>query len=165
MKTLTNEELSRVAGRYFAPENLYQYTKALPFLGKVQCNVDSLTAGQWAEVVVTYEVGGSGLADGAWIKGTFQVLFGKEVASHGILGLTKNQKLKGGPVNANIRTGLSFKRQIQRQIITSRSSISPVAAPGPNPCNQCGHLQCASIKRATKDPIRKRSSWILWMGT
>jgi hypothetical protein len=72
MKTLTDDQLASLAGRYFAPEGLYQYIKSLPFLGSLHCSEDSLIAGQWTELVVTYTVGGSGLADGAWIKGTFK---------------------------------------------------------------------------------------------
>jgi hypothetical protein len=72
MKTLTNDTLAGLAGQYFAPEGLYQYTKALPFLGTVTSNISSVTAGEWTEVIITYDVGGSGLADGAWIKGTFK---------------------------------------------------------------------------------------------
>ncbi|KPM44509.1 hypothetical protein AK830_g2022 [Neonectria ditissima] len=72
MKTLSNDELAALAGEYFAPTGLYQHTKSLPFLGTLQCNVDALTAGQWTEVIVEYTVGASGLADGAWIKGTFK---------------------------------------------------------------------------------------------
>ncbi|KAH8647960.1 hypothetical protein BX600DRAFT_555357 [Xylariales sp. PMI_506] len=72
MKYLTAEERKEVVGEYFAPEGLYEYTKSLPFLGTVQSNVQTLVAGQWTEIVLTYEVGASGLADGAWIKGTFK---------------------------------------------------------------------------------------------
>ncbi|KAH7021370.1 uncharacterized protein B0I36DRAFT_354034 [Microdochium trichocladiopsis] len=72
MKTLTGTQLSALAGDYFAPEGLYQYTKSLPFLGSLQCNTATLTAGQWTELIVTYTVGASGLADGAWVKGTFK---------------------------------------------------------------------------------------------
>ncbi|KAF7553675.1 hypothetical protein G7Z17_g3453 [Cylindrodendrum hubeiense] len=72
MKTLSNDELVALAGQYFAPTGLYQYTKSLPFLGTLKCNTETLTAGQWAEVIVEYTVGASGLADGAWIKGTFK---------------------------------------------------------------------------------------------
>lgn len=61
-----------MAGEYFAPEGLYEYTKSLPFLGTVKSNVQTLTAGEWTEITLTYEVGASGLADGAWIKGTFK---------------------------------------------------------------------------------------------
>jgi len=71
MKTLSDEQLASLAGQYFAPEGLYHYTKSLPFLGTLHCGVESLVAGQWTELIVTYTVGGSGLADGAWIKGTF----------------------------------------------------------------------------------------------
>ncbi|EOO00884.1 hypothetical protein UCRPA7_3797 [Phaeoacremonium minimum UCRPA7] len=72
MKTLNEEDLKALAGDYFAPVGLYQYTKNLPFLGTLQCNTQSLIAGQWTELLVEYTVGASGLADGAWIKGTFK---------------------------------------------------------------------------------------------
>lgn len=72
MKTLSEEELTTIIGQYFAPEGLYHYTKSLPFLGSLQYDTTALTAGQWTEVVIVYIVGSSGLADGAWIKGTFK---------------------------------------------------------------------------------------------
>lgn len=72
MKTLSNEQLTALAGQYFAPVGLYQHTKSLPFLGTLECNTTSLTAGQWTELIIEYTVGASGLADGAWIKGTFK---------------------------------------------------------------------------------------------
>ena len=72
MKTLTDDQLASLSGRYFAPQGLYHYTKSLPFLGSLYCNVESLVAGQWTELIVTYTVGGSGLADGACMKGTFK---------------------------------------------------------------------------------------------
>ncbi|ETS75917.1 hypothetical protein PFICI_12861 [Pestalotiopsis fici W106-1] len=72
MKTLSNEELKALAGEYFAPVGLYQHTKRLPFLGTLECNTKTLTAGEWTEIIVEYTVGASGLADGAWIKGTFK---------------------------------------------------------------------------------------------
>lgn len=72
MKTLTNDELAALAGEYFAPVGLYQHTKQLPFLGTLQCNAKTLKAGEWTEILVEYTVGASGLADGAWIKGTFK---------------------------------------------------------------------------------------------
>ncbi|KAL2201701.1 hypothetical protein CC79DRAFT_1402308 [Sarocladium strictum] len=72
MKNLTQDELSTLAGDYFAPKGLYQYTQSLPFLGTLKSDISSLTAGQWTEVLVDYTVGASGLADGAWIKGTFK---------------------------------------------------------------------------------------------
>lgn len=72
MKTLSDTELQQTAGPYYAPAGLYQYIKSLPFLGSVTTNVTSLEAGQWTELITTFTVGGSGLADGAWIKGTFK---------------------------------------------------------------------------------------------
>ncbi|KAF6791050.1 hypothetical protein CSOJ01_14426 [Colletotrichum sojae] len=72
MKTLSDEELANLAGNYFAPKGLYRHTKSLPFLGSLECNTSTLTAGQWTELIVEYTVGASGLADGAWIKGTFK---------------------------------------------------------------------------------------------
>ena len=44
----------------------------MSFLGKVNCNVSRLVAGSWEEIVLDYEVGASGIADGAWIKATFK---------------------------------------------------------------------------------------------
>ncbi|KAF4883068.1 Acetylesterase [Colletotrichum fructicola] len=72
MKTLSDEELTNLAGNYFAPKGLYRHTKGLPFLGSLECNTKTLIAGQWTELIVEYTVGASGLADGAWIKGTFK---------------------------------------------------------------------------------------------
>ncbi|KAF2121016.1 hypothetical protein BDV96DRAFT_683396 [Lophiotrema nucula] len=72
MKTLTDSELTAIAGEYFAPKDLYQYTKSLPFLGSLECNTTTLIAGQYTELIITYTVGASGLADGAWLKGTFK---------------------------------------------------------------------------------------------
>ncbi|KAL4958887.1 uncharacterized protein BDV14DRAFT_207298 [Aspergillus stella-maris] len=72
MKYLTAAERNELAGDYFAPEGLYEYTKSLPFLGRVTSNVSTLVAGLWAEILLDYEVGASGLADGAWIEGTFK---------------------------------------------------------------------------------------------
>ncbi|KAF9878344.1 hypothetical protein CkaCkLH20_04382 [Colletotrichum karsti] len=72
MKTLSDNELESLAGHYFAPKGLYQHTKSLPFLGQLKCNTTKLTAGQWTELIIDYTVGASGLADGAWIKGTFK---------------------------------------------------------------------------------------------
>lgn len=72
MKILTAAERYELAGSYFAPEGLYEYTKSLPFVGKVWSDVKTLVAGEWTEIVINFEVGASGLADGAWIKGTFK---------------------------------------------------------------------------------------------
>lgn len=72
MKTLTAAERHELAGPYFAPEGLYEYTKSLAFVGNVWSDVQSLVAGEWTKIVINFEVGASGLADGAWIKGTFK---------------------------------------------------------------------------------------------
>ncbi|KAL4790096.1 hypothetical protein BDV19DRAFT_394421 [Aspergillus venezuelensis] len=72
MKYLTAAERHQLAGRYFAPEGLYEYTKSLPFLGRVTSNVSTLIADSWTEILLDYEIGASRLADGVWIKGTFK---------------------------------------------------------------------------------------------
>ena len=72
MKTLSDEQLQQKLGEYVAPQGLYYKTKNMPFLGKVSCNVEQLVAGSWHEIVLDYEVGASGIADGAWIKATFK---------------------------------------------------------------------------------------------
>ena len=69
---LSEKELKDKLGEYVAPKGLYQKTKAMPFLGSVKCNTDRLVAGEWTEIVLDYEVGASGIADGAWIKATFK---------------------------------------------------------------------------------------------
>ncbi|GAA0766193.1 hypothetical protein LRH25_08450 [Ideonella azotifigens] len=60
------------AGDYIAPVGLYARNKSLPFLGRVQCERSQLVAGEWTELTLVYEVGGSGLADGAWLKLAFK---------------------------------------------------------------------------------------------
>src|SRR5207249_10853473 len=64
--------LKQKLGDFQAPKGLYESTKQMPFLGRVACNVDGLVAGEWNEIVLDYEVGGSGMADGAWFKATFK---------------------------------------------------------------------------------------------
>ena len=59
-------------GPHVAPAGLYERHKALPFAGSVSCNVTHLEAGSWNEIVLDYEVGASGVADGAWLKATFK---------------------------------------------------------------------------------------------
>ena len=68
----TEDELKALLGDYVAPSGLYRKTREMPFLGRVKCNIDRLVAGEWTEVVLDYEVGASGIADGAWIKATFK---------------------------------------------------------------------------------------------
>lgn len=72
MKKLTESQLKELLGEYIAPEGLYSKTKEMPFLGKVSCHIEKLAAGSWHEIVLDYEVGASGIADGAWLKATFK---------------------------------------------------------------------------------------------
>jgi hypothetical protein len=60
------------AGDYVAPVGLYELNKARPFLGRMDCAARTLVAGEWTELAIVYEVGGVGLADGAWIKLAFK---------------------------------------------------------------------------------------------
>jgi hypothetical protein len=66
------EVLRQEIGPHHAPEGLYVKNKALPFGGRVTCNVSEVEAGSWQEIILDYEVGASGIADGAWIKATFK---------------------------------------------------------------------------------------------
>ncbi|OHV14661.1 hypothetical protein BK022_24845 [Methylorubrum extorquens] len=59
-------------GEHVAPAGLYAAVKARPFLGSVACSHDRLVAGSWHEIVLTYEVGACGIADGATFKATFK---------------------------------------------------------------------------------------------
>lgn len=54
--------------RRIAPVGLYERNKARPFLGSTGCSHSRLVAGEWTELHLVYEVGASGLADGAGIK-------------------------------------------------------------------------------------------------
>ncbi|SMC29605.1 Protein of unknown function [Andreprevotia lacus DSM 23236] len=63
---------AREAGDYIAPQGLYEQNKQRPFLGTLSCAHNTLVAGEWTELVLTYEVGGIGLADGAWLKLAFK---------------------------------------------------------------------------------------------
>lgn len=59
-------------GRHIAPSGLYRSSKAAPFGGRLSCNVDVVEAGSWREIILDYEVGSSGVADGATFKATFK---------------------------------------------------------------------------------------------
>ena len=59
-------------GRHTAPAGLYEALKAAPFAGRLSCNVEALEAGAWTEILLDYEVGSSGVADGATFKATFK---------------------------------------------------------------------------------------------
>ncbi|GAB4061421.1 hypothetical protein [Uliginosibacterium sediminicola] len=63
---------AREAGDYIAPVGLYERNKARPFLGQFSCERSELIAGEWTELTLVYEVGASGLADGAWLKLAFK---------------------------------------------------------------------------------------------
>ena len=69
---LTERNLRERLGEYVAPSGLYDRNKTRPFAGRVTCNVDRIVAGSWNEIVLDYEVGASGVADGAWFKATFK---------------------------------------------------------------------------------------------
>lgn len=72
MKKLSEQTLANKLGNYTCPQGYYQRTKEMPFLGKVTCHTEKLVAGSWQEIILDYEVGAAGLADGAWIKATFK---------------------------------------------------------------------------------------------
>ena len=72
MKKMTDKELKSILGDYKAPIGLYDKTKDMPFIGKVSCNVEEIVAGSWQEIVIDYELGASGMADGSWFKATFR---------------------------------------------------------------------------------------------
>jgi len=72
MKKMSDSELKKRLGEYTAPQGLYAKTKDMPFLGKVHCSVEQLVAGEWTELILDYELGASGMADGAWFKATFK---------------------------------------------------------------------------------------------
>jgi len=59
-------------GPNIAPQGLYARTKTLPFAGALRCNLTCLEAGSWQEILLDYEVGAGGIADGATFKVTFK---------------------------------------------------------------------------------------------
>lgn len=70
-----NERASKLnarLGTHVAPQDLYARTKALPFAGALRCNFDCVEAGSWQEILLDYEVGAGGIADGATFKVTFK---------------------------------------------------------------------------------------------
>jgi hypothetical protein len=54
------------------PTELSSYLAKLPFLGRTTLSRTSVVAGEWLELIATYEVGAAGLADGAWLKLVFK---------------------------------------------------------------------------------------------
>ena len=72
MQPMDRETRAQRIGPYVSPEGYYELSKAMPFLGRVKCRTEQIEVGSWQEIVLDYEVGASGLADGAWIKATFK---------------------------------------------------------------------------------------------
>ncbi len=66
------QALQQRLGEHVAPSGLYLQNKRLPFLGKVTCHTRQAEAGSWQEILIDYEVGAAGLADGGWFKATFK---------------------------------------------------------------------------------------------
>lgn len=69
---LTNSNRRPAAGQTVAPDGLYDHIKSLPFLGRLTCDRKILTAGEWTELTLIYEIGAVGLADGGWLKLAFK---------------------------------------------------------------------------------------------
>lgn len=67
-----NEDLNSLLGEYTHPHGYLDYVSTLPFLGRLRCSTQQIEAGSWQEILLDYEVGASGIADGAWIKVTFK---------------------------------------------------------------------------------------------
>src|SRR3954470_20726508 len=55
-----------------SPTGLADHFDTLPFLGRLTCQRQTLTAGEWTELELVYHVGAVGLADGAWLKLAFK---------------------------------------------------------------------------------------------
>jgi hypothetical protein len=66
-----SERAARPLGRV-APRELERYLSTLPFLGTLSASHARLEAGQLVELVFSYEVGGSGLADSGRFKLTYK---------------------------------------------------------------------------------------------
>ncbi len=54
------------------PSALAAYLETLPFLGRATISHREVRAGAWLELLVTYEVGAAGFADGGWLKLVFK---------------------------------------------------------------------------------------------
>lgn len=55
-----------------AREDSAAHQRALPFLGRLDCDTERLIAGSHAELLLTYTVGSSGMADSGWLKLCFR---------------------------------------------------------------------------------------------
>lgn len=69
---MEDEVLEQQLGKYTHPQGYLEYINTLPFLGRLRCSTQTLEAGSWQELLLDYEVGASGIADGAWMKLTFK---------------------------------------------------------------------------------------------
>ncbi len=54
------------------PAELAAYLETLPFLGRATLSHREVRAGEWVELIATYEVGAAGFADGGWLKLVFK---------------------------------------------------------------------------------------------
>ncbi len=69
---MSNEALEQLLGEHFHPQGYEEYVSNLPFLGRLHCSTTKIEAGSWQEILLDYEVGASGIADGARLKVTFK---------------------------------------------------------------------------------------------
>jgi Protein of unknown function (DUF3604) len=67
-----SDEILDLLGEYTHPQGYLEYINTLPFLGRLHCSTRQVEAGSWQEILLDYEVGASGIADGAWFKVTFK---------------------------------------------------------------------------------------------
>jgi hypothetical protein len=67
-----SDEILDLLGEYTHPQGYLEYINTLPFLGCLHCSTRQVEAGSWQEILLDYEVGASGIADGAWFKVTFK---------------------------------------------------------------------------------------------
>ncbi|KOP22803.1 hypothetical protein AMR41_29545 [Hapalosiphon sp. MRB220] len=67
-----SDEILDLLGEYTHPQGYLEYISTLPFLGRLHCSTRQVEAGSWQEILLDYEVGASGIADGAWFKVTFK---------------------------------------------------------------------------------------------
>lgn len=69
---MSQSEMDEKQAEYVHPHGYLDYLETLPFLGRLTCSLTQMEAGSWQEILLDYEVGASGLADGAWLKVTFK---------------------------------------------------------------------------------------------
>ncbi len=67
-----SDKIFDLLGKYTHPQGYLEYISTLPFLGRLHCATQQFEAGSWQEILLDYEVGSSGIADGAWFKVTFK---------------------------------------------------------------------------------------------